>query len=94
MDRLVRFSLFGQEFSFYTDAPEQEVDSIVSFVRSELEADIQPGPSCMPSHKILVLGCLRIAAKHMALEKEFKEFRKEQDLSIDKLITKVTSGME
>ncbi len=94
MDRLVRFSLFGQEFSFYTDAPEEEVDSIISFVRSELGTDGLAGPSGMPSNKMIVLGCLRIAAKYIELEKDFKNFQKEQDVSIDKLIAKVSSGMK
>lgn len=93
MDRLVRFSLFGQEFSFYTDAPEEEVAKIITFIRKELDAD-EGGPSTFPSNKMVVLGCLRMAAKYIELEKEFAEFRKEQGLAIDKLIAKVSTEVE
>ncbi len=94
MDRLVRFSLFGQEFSFYTDSSEEEVDNIIAFVQQELETAEQAGSSSMPSNKMVVLGCLRIAAKYIELEKEFKKFRQEQDVTVDKLIAKVTSEMD
>lgn len=94
MERLVRFSLFGQEFSFYTDAPEEEVDHIVSFVRKELGADEQAGPSIIPSNKMVVLGCLRIAARYFELEKQFELYRSEQAERVDKLIAKMASGMD
>ena len=94
MERLVHFELFGQEFSFYTDSSEEDVELVINMVRSEL-GDAESGRrSPLPSNKMLVLGCLKIAARFVQLEKEFKTFQALQDKSIDKLINKVSSGIE
>ena len=94
MERRVDFSLFGQEFSFYTDASEEEVELVINMVRSELDEGGQGVRTSLPSSKMLVLVCLKIAARYVLLEKEFEVFRARQDASIDKLINKVSSGME
>ena len=94
MDRLVSFDLFGQEFSFYTSESDEEVEQIINLVRAELDAGGQGVRTSLPSNKMLVLGCLRIAARLVQLEKEFDAFRNKQDASIDKLINKVSSGMD
>lgn len=94
MERLVHFELFGQEFSFYTDSSEEDVELILAMVRSELGAEGSGKHSSLPSSKMLVLGCLKIAARFVQLEKEFNTFQARQDKSIDKLINKVASGIE
>ncbi|MCL7487793.1 MAG: cell division protein ZapA [Desulfobulbaceae bacterium] len=94
MERLVHFELFGQEFSFYTDASREDVDHIIKMVRAELDEEGSVKRTSLPSNKILVLCCLKIAARYIQLEKEFSAFRSRQDASIDKLINKVSSGME
>jgi len=88
-ERLVRFSLFGQEFTFYSDAPEDEVKAVVAMLRSELEGADGKYRSTVPSSKLLVLGCLRIAARYVKLKKEYSEFRNRQGRSIDDLIGKM-----
>ena len=93
-ERMVNFTLFGQDFSFFTDAPEEESTRIIRMVQEELEAGNIGTRSNVPSSKMLVLGCLRIAARYVELEKEYKEFRRKQDVSIDKLIDKVSSEIE
>ncbi len=94
MERLVHFTLFGQEFSFYTDAPDEEVDEIVTMVQEEFGAVDQVGRSTVPASKLLVLGCLRLAAKNISLGKDFENFRAQHEASIDKLIAKVASGID
>lgn len=94
MERLVHFELFGQEFSFYTGSSEEDVELILAMVRSELGAEGPGKHSSLPSNKMLVLGCLKIAARFVQLEKEFNTFQARQDKSIDKLINKVSSGIE
>jgi len=94
MERRVRFNLYGQEFSFYTDASEEEVEQVINMVRAELDEESQGALTSLPSNKMLVLGCLQIAAKYVQLEKEYDRFRNKQDESIDKLIDKVSSSME
>ena len=62
--------------------------------RAELDEEGQAKRTSLPSNKMLVLCCLKIAARYIQLEKEFSAFRSHQDASIDKLINKVSSGME
>ena len=92
-ERLVSFNLFGQEFSFYSDAPEDEVQGAIAMLRDELEGTDLAARSTVPSSTMLVLGCLQLAAGYVKLDKEFSSFRTEQELSIDKLINRVSSGM-
>lgn len=92
-ERLVKIKLFGQEFSFYTDASEEDVKRTIEMVRRELGAEEKGKHSPLPSNKMLVLGCLKIAARCIQLETEFDAFRKNQDDSIDKLIDKVSSNI-
>jgi hypothetical protein len=94
MERRVDFKLFGQQFSFYTDAPEEEVEQVISMVRRELDEEGQAIRTSLPSSKMLVLVCLRIAARYVELEKRFEQFRAKQDASIDKLISKFSTGAE
>ncbi|GAB4341130.1 MAG: hypothetical protein Kow0089_15270 [Desulfobulbaceae bacterium] len=94
MERRVRFELFGQEFSFYTDAPEEDVARILKMVREELGDVDGARKTSLPSNKMLVLGCLKMAARCVELEKEYTDFREKQGASIDKLIDKVSSGMK
>lgn len=93
-ERLVSFTLFGQKFSFYSDAPEDEVQDAIAILRDELEGTDLAARSTVPSSTMLVLGCLRLAARYVNLNKELNTFRTDQELAIDKLINKVTSGME
>jgi cell division protein ZapA len=89
-ERLVHFSLFGQEFTFYSDAPESEVEEVVRILRSELEGSDGKYVSTVPSSKLLVLGCLRIAARYVKVSREFHAYRNRQGRSIDNLIDKMS----
>jgi len=93
-DRLVRFQLFGQEYTFYSDAPEEEVDSVIAILRQELEANEKVSRSSVPSSKMLILGCLRMAAKYTQLNREYREFRQEQERSVAQLIAKVSAELD
>ncbi len=93
-DRLVSFNMFGQEFTFYSDASDDEVEKVIALLRSELEGGKKMARSSVPSSKLLVLGCLRIAAKYVQLNNEFENFRQVQDRSIGELIDKVSTEMD
>ena len=93
-DRLIRFQLFGQEFTFFSDAPEGEVEAIIALLRQELDADEKLNKSAVPSSKMLVLGCLRMAAKLVQLQGECQEYRQSQQHLIKHLISKVTGGLD
>ena len=94
MERLVQLELFGQDFSFYTDASEEDVARIIDLVRTELGADQADRMTQLPSSKMLILGCLKIAAQCVQVEKDLKAFRIEQDESISKLIGKYSSEIK
>jgi len=93
-DRLVRFELFGQEFTFYSNAPEEEVNAVIALLREELESGDTFRRSSVPSNKMLVLGCLRMAAKYVQLHREFDAYRQSQETTLTRLIDKVDSGLD
>ena len=93
-DRLVRFHLFGQEYTFFSDAPEDEIESIIALLREELDSGEKLSRSAMPSSKMLVLGCLRMTAKYVQLNRECAEYRQAQQQMIDRLIDRLAAGLE
>ena len=88
-DRLVRFHLFGQEFTFYSDASEDEVEAIIDLLRQELEGGETVSRSAVPSSKILVLGCLRMTARYVQLQREYQDFRQAEQRTLADLAEKV-----
>ena len=93
-ERLVRFTLFGQEFTFYSDAAEEEVDAVISMLREELEGQESYNRSTVPSSKMLVLGCLRITAKYIHLQREYSRYCQEQEAALGALLEKILSAVE
>ncbi|RUM37098.1 MAG: hypothetical protein DSY50_01015 [Desulfobulbus sp.] len=93
-ERLVSFTLFGQKFSFYSDAPQEEVDGAVDMLREELEGTDLAARSTVPSSTMLVLGCLRIAARYVKLDQQYNDFRASQGQSIAQLIDKVSDSID
>jgi cell division protein ZapA len=93
-ERLVSFTMFGQEFTFYSDAAEDEVQGAIAMLREELEGTDLAVRSTVPSSTMLVLGCLRLAARYVNLDKEFSAFRTDQEQFVDKILNKLSSGIE
>lgn len=93
-ERLVRFQLFGQEFTFYSNASEEEVASVIELLRQELESGDKLSRSSVPSNKMLVLGCLRMAAKYVQLHREFEAFQETQKARLGHLADRVASKLD
>lgn len=93
-DRLVRFHLFGQEFTFFSDAPEEEVESIIALLRQELDSGEKISKSAVPSSKMLVLGCLRMTAKYVQLQREYQQFQQSHLRLINTLIARIEAGLD
>ena len=74
-ERLVRFELLGQEHAFYTAAPEEEVESILSLVGSLVESDVPGSSGTLPVSKVAILACLNIASRYVQLKQEFEEYK-------------------
>ncbi|MCI5158415.1 MAG: hypothetical protein D3906_08225 [Candidatus Electrothrix sp. AUS1_2] len=80
-ERLISFTLYGQEFSFFSDAPDDEVEEAVSVLRKELGVPEKCGPTTtVPSSTMLVLACLRIAARYVNMQREFDGFYTERKI--------------
>ncbi|WP_448872271.1 cell division protein ZapA [Desulfobulbus propionicus] len=90
-ERLVHFTLFGQEFTFYSDATDEDVDAVIALLRNELEGNGTFSKSSIPSSKMLVLGCLRIAAKLIQAQREHDRYCQSHEKAIAKLIDKISS---
>lgn len=90
-DRLVRFTLFGQEFTFYSDASEEEVGAVITLLQQELEEGGVSNRSSVPSSKMLVLGCLRIAAKYVQSQHAQRRADEKQQQRIALLVEKIAS---
>ena len=84
-DRLVRFELLGQQFSFYTEASEEEMDAILSLVREQFESDRHMPKGNFPANKIAMMACLKMASKYLQLQKEFETYRNNTEKKSAKL---------
>lgn len=86
MERLVRFELIGQEFAFYTDAPQEEVDEIISMVTDLVLQNSSPGVSgSIAVGKVAVLASLNIASRYVELKREFAQYKKKTEVRLLKL---------
>jgi len=74
-ERLVTFDLLGQEYKFYSAAPEEEISSILSLVQELVEANSTQPVGTLPVSKIAILACLNIASRFVKLDQEFKEYK-------------------
>ncbi len=92
-ERLVRVTLLGQEYSFYSAAPEEEMASILRLVREVVESDAAGRPGNLPAAKIAVLACLNIASRYVKLEQEYQTSRKESQTRIARLNEQISRGL-
>ncbi len=86
MERLVKFELIGQQFAFYTAAPEEEVDEIIGMVTELVQQNSTPTASgSIPVGKVAVLASLNIASRYVELKRDFANYKKETETRILKL---------
>ncbi len=77
-ERLVQFSLLGQEYKFYTGASEEEMNAILALVK-KLVADNSGTGGVVPVNKVAVLACLNIASRYVKLKNEFEDYKKDTE---------------
>ncbi len=87
-ERLVQFSLLGQEYRFYTGATEEEMEAILSLVRERIEESSGSG-QVLPVNKIAVLACLNIASSYVRLKNDFELYKKNAETNIDNINAKI-----
>ncbi len=80
MERLVSFELLGIEFSFYTGAPEDEVEEIITLVTELVQENCSSGSKgSIAVGKVAVLASLNIASMYVDLKRDFKEYKQENE---------------
>ncbi|MDP3480094.1 MAG: cell division protein ZapA [Desulfoprunum sp.] len=85
LERLVRFKLLGQEYSFYTGASEVELDTIFTLVKSLIEENIGGSKGTLPVSKVAILACLNIASQYVKMQQEFDSYKENAERRIGKL---------
>ncbi|HIJ91521.1 MAG: cell division protein ZapA [Desulfobulbaceae bacterium] len=89
MERLVTFKVLGQEYPLYTDAPEKDVQEILSLVKTQLEDIGQASQHVLPANKIGILTSLNIASKYVKMKREYEEYKQRVDAKISLLSEKI-----
>jgi len=92
-ERLVRFTLLGQEFQFYTAAGEKELEAILSLVREEVEENGNLRRGNVPAGKLAIMACLNIASKYVQLKQEFDQYRSENDARAAQLSEEIRASL-
>lgn len=93
-ERLIRFELLGQEFSFYTGASEEEMDNILSFVRKIIEDNSSGRGGTIPMGKVAVMASLNIASRYVQLKKDFDQYREDTERRIGRMNDEISSRLE
>ncbi len=93
MERLVRFDLLGQEYSFYTAAPEEEVAEIVNMVTEIVEQNSSGASGNIAVSKIAVLAGLNIASQYVELRCQFEQYKRDTDKRISLLSRTIDKGL-
>ncbi len=86
-ERLVEFSLLGQNFAFYTGASEQEMEKILSLVKEQIESiggGDKPGGT-IPVSKIAVMACLNLASNYIKLKQEHSSYKHDTSAKLEEL---------
>ena len=84
-ERLVRFKLLGQEYTFYTGASEEEMGEILVLVRTLIEENVSGLPGTLPASRVAIMACLNLASKFMKLKRNFEAYKIETDGRINTL---------
>jgi len=92
-ERLVEFELLGQEYKFYTEASEEEMQAILSLVRQLVETEPKTTVGTLASGKKAVLACLNIASRYVKLQQEFTDYQDKTEKRIVNLNDEIRKGL-
>ncbi len=88
-ERLVRFTLLGHEYAFYTGASEEEMEKILSLVSKLVEEGSGGSKGTIPASKVAILACLNIASSYIKLKQDFEGYKEESEIRACNLIKKI-----
>ena len=88
-ERLVKFSLLGQDFAFYTAASEEEMTEILELVEQQVDVGNDEVGKTIPVTKLAVMACLNLASRYVRMKKEFDDYRLGSEARINILCEKI-----
>ena len=91
-ERLVRFTLLGQEYTFYTGASEEEMDEILGLVKKLVEEGSSVRGT-IPASKVAILACLNIASRYIKLREDFERYKVENEMRACNLIDQIDASL-
>jgi cell division protein ZapA (FtsZ GTPase activity inhibitor) len=89
LERLVRFELLGQEYSFFTGAPEEEVDEVIGLVKGLVGENASGPQGSMAVGKLAVLASLNMASRYVELNRKFDQYREDMDQRLNLLCEEI-----
>jgi cell division protein ZapA (FtsZ GTPase activity inhibitor) len=93
LERLVRFELMGQEYTFYTGAPESEVSDILDLVSELVAENISGAAGAIPVSKVAVLVSLNIASRYFELKSQFDRYKADSEERMACLTKQIASDL-
>lgn len=91
MERLVKFEVLGQEYTLYTDAPEEDVQEILDLVRSQMEHNSKFA-TMLPA-KVAVLVSLNMAGKYVKLKREYEKLKQKESQKITSIVDQIERSL-
>lgn len=88
-ERLVRFTLLGQEYAFYTGASEEEMGEILGLVKELVKEGSSGSEGTVAPGKVAVLTCLNIASRYIKLKQDFEQYKVENELRVCGLVDQI-----
>ncbi|MBC8208810.1 MAG: cell division protein ZapA [Desulfobulbaceae bacterium] len=89
MERLVRFELLGQEYSFYSGAPEHEVEEVLDLVRGLVGENASGAQGAIPVSKLAILASLNMASRYVELSRNFDQYREDMEKRLSHLCEEI-----
>lgn len=90
-ERLITFELLGQKFQFYSAASEAEIRSILDLVRASIDPGENRSAGTLPTGKVAVLACLNMASRHLKLQQQLEDYRRDVEEKTGQLNLRIRS---
>ena len=90
-ERLVKFNLLGQDYAFYTAASEEEMNTILSLVREQLESidGSEKARGTIAVSKVAVMACLNLASSYINLRTEHRQYKNHTEAKLGEINDKL-----
>ena len=93
MERLVQFSLLGQNYRVYTGTSKEEMEQILDLIYRAVDETTTEGGGTLPASKAAVMVSLNIASKYVRLKEEFDQYRIDMEKRIGFLNEQIDTNL-